>query len=93
MASSDESVDYSSDPEAIETEIEYDLEQEGSPHSSDRDDPYVPKQNKGSLRWRAVSRRRVASTLRRGDENGAQTWKKANKTATRNSKSPGLVSR
>ena len=26
MASSDESVDYSSDSEAIETEIEYDLE-------------------------------------------------------------------
>ena len=40
MASSDESVDYSSDSEAIETEIEYDLEVEGSPHSSDRDDPY-----------------------------------------------------
>ena len=39
MASSDESVDYSSDSEAIETEIEYDLEDEGSPHSSDRDDP------------------------------------------------------
>ena len=36
----DESVDYSSDSEAIETEIEYDLEVEGSPHSSDRDDPY-----------------------------------------------------
>ena len=36
MASSDESIDYSSDSEAIE----YDLEVEGSPHSSDRDDPY-----------------------------------------------------
>ena len=40
MASSDESVDYSSDSEAAETEIEYDLEVEGSPNSSDRDDPY-----------------------------------------------------
>ena len=40
MASSDESVDYSSDSEAIETEIEYDLEVEGSPHLSHRDDPY-----------------------------------------------------
>ena len=40
MASSDESMDYGSDSEAIETEIEYDLEVERSPHSSDRDDPY-----------------------------------------------------
>ena len=40
MASSDESVDYSSESESIETEIEYDLEVEGSPHSSDRDDSY-----------------------------------------------------
>ena len=40
MASSDESTDYTSDSEAIETEIEYDLEVEGSPHSTDRDDPY-----------------------------------------------------
>ena len=40
MASSDESIDYSSDSEAIETEIEYDLYVVGSPHSSDEDDPY-----------------------------------------------------
>ena len=40
MASSDGSVDYSSDSEVIEMEIEYDLEVKGSPHSSDRDDPY-----------------------------------------------------
>lgn len=36
MTSSDESTDYSSDSEAIETEIEYDLEVEGSPHSFER---------------------------------------------------------
>ena len=36
MASSDESTDYISDSEAIETEIEYDLEVEGSPHSFER---------------------------------------------------------
>jgi len=36
MASSDESTDYSSDSQAIETEIEYDLEVEGSPHSFER---------------------------------------------------------
>ena len=40
MASSDESIDYSSDSKAIETEVEYDLEVEGSSHSSDQDDPY-----------------------------------------------------
>ena len=40
MASSDESIDYSSDSEAIEMEIEYDLEVKGSPHWSDQDDPY-----------------------------------------------------
>ena len=38
MASSDESIDYSSDSEATETEIEYDLYAVGSPHSSDQDD-------------------------------------------------------
>jgi len=40
MASSDESVDYSSDSEAIETEIKFDLQAKGSPHLSDQDDPY-----------------------------------------------------
>ena len=40
MASRDETVDWSSDSEATETEIECNLEVEGSPHSSDRDDPY-----------------------------------------------------
>ena len=43
MASSDESVDYSSDSEAIETEIEYDLQVKGSAHLSDQDDPYQSK--------------------------------------------------
>ena len=45
MASSDESTDYSPDSEAIETEIEYDLEVEGSPHSSDQDDPNQSETN------------------------------------------------
>jgi len=45
MALSDESTDYSSDSEAIETEIEYDLEVEGSPHSSDQDDPNESETN------------------------------------------------
>ena len=40
MPSSDESVDYSSDAGAIETEIEFDLQAKGSPHLSDQDDPY-----------------------------------------------------
>ena len=40
MGSSDETIDYSSDSEAIEKEIECDLELQGSPHSSDQDDPY-----------------------------------------------------
>ena len=45
MASNDESTDYSSDSEAIETEIEYDLEVEGSPHSSHKDDPNQSETN------------------------------------------------
>ena len=46
MASSGESTDYNSDSEAIETQIEYDLEVEGSPHSSDQDDPNQSETNK-----------------------------------------------
>ena len=45
MASSDETTDYSSDSEATEMEIEYDLEVEGSPHSSDQDDPNQSETN------------------------------------------------
>ena len=45
MASSHESRDYSSDSEAIETEIEYDLEVEESSHSSDHDDPNQSETN------------------------------------------------
>ena len=45
MASSDEATDYSSDSEATEMEIEYDLEVEGSPHSSDQDDPNQSETN------------------------------------------------
>ena len=71
MASSDESIDYSSDSEAIETEIEYDLEVEGSPHSSDRGDPYQ-RETKEVYADEPLADR-VASTLRRGDENRAQT--------------------
>ena len=58
MASSDESIDYSSDSEAIETEIEYDLYVVGSPHSSDQDDPYTKaKQREFTLtsRWQVQS--------------------------------------
>lgn len=47
MASSHESRDYSSDSEAIETEIEYDLEVEGSPHWSDQGDPNQTETNEG----------------------------------------------
>ena len=43
MASSGESTDYISDSEAIETQ--YDLEVEGSPHSSDQDDPNQSETN------------------------------------------------
>ena len=45
MASSDQSADYTSDSEAIETEIDYDLEVEESPHSSDQDDPNQSETN------------------------------------------------
>jgi len=50
MALSDESTDYISDSEAIETVIEYDLEVEGSPHSSDEDQTQTKlKQRKFTL--------------------------------------------
>ena len=39
MASSDESMDCSSDSEAIKTDIQYDLDPKESTHSSDQDDP------------------------------------------------------
>ena len=91
MASSHESIDYSSDSEAIETEIEYDLEVEGSPHSSDRDDPYQSETKEACAdepladeEWRAHYEAEMK--MERKPE------KKANKTATLNSKSPGLVS-
>lgn len=45
MASSDLSLDSSSDSEATETEIEYDLKIKGSNHSSNQDDPYQTKPN------------------------------------------------
>ena len=45
MASSGESTDYNSDSEAIEMQIEYDLAVEGSPHSSDQDDPNQSETN------------------------------------------------
>ena len=45
MAWSGESTDHKSDSEAIETQIEYDLEVEGSRHSSDQDDPNQSETN------------------------------------------------
>ena len=50
MASSDESVDYSSDSEAIETEIEYDLE--GDPYQSETKEVYADELL-ADEKWRA----------------------------------------
>ena len=88
MASSDESVDHSPDSEAIETEIEYDLEVEGSPHSSDQDDPYQSETKEFCADEPLADEQWLAHYEEEMKMECKLEKKKTNKTATRNSKGP-----
>ena len=89
MASSGESTDYNSVSEAIETQIEYDLAVEGSPHSSDQDDPNQSETNEVYADEPLVEEEWLAH-YEEEMKVERRLEKKASKT--RNSKSLGLVS-